>query len=286
VTDRIEVTAPGKVNLLLRVLAREESGYHGVETLLCRLRLADEITVERASTPGVRLDVQGPDTGPHDQNLVTRAARLVLEATGDPFGVNLTLTKRIPVAAGLGGGSSDAAAALQAVNALAGGAVPAPEILQFAARLGADVPFFLAGGDLALGWGHGDRLIALPSLPSAPMLLVDTGISIPTVDAYGWVDVARADASQRGALGLDLASLSSWGSIGRMAGNDFEAAIFPRHPQIREAFEALARTGPLLCRMTGSGSTVFGVYRTAGDRDEAAIQLGTRFGKVISTDSA
>ncbi len=285
-TDQLTLLAPAKVNLFLRVLAREASGYHSVETLLCRLKLGDELTARRTSGHEVTLQVDGPDTGPPEENLVTRAAHLVLEATGNTFGVALTLTKRTPVAAGLGGGSSDGAAALQAVNALAGGAVPQHEILQFAARLGADVPFFVAGGSLALAWGRGDRLMALPPLPSAPMLLLAPGIAIPTADAYAWVDGHRANAPRRGALGLDLASLSSWGSIGRMAGNDFEAAVFHRHPGVREAFEAVAGTGPLLCRMTGSGSTIVGVFRTTGDRDDAVARLGTRFGTVIPTDSA
>lgn len=287
-TGAITVSAPAKVNLFLRVLHREAGGFHAIETLFCRLDLADDLTAAVSAEPGVRISVSGADTGPVERNLAVRAATMVLEATGNRFGVELDLVKRIPVAAGLGGGSSDAAAALTAVNALAGNPVPRHELLQFGARLGADIPFLLSGAPLALAWGRGDRLLALPPLPSAPVLLLIPQVPVSTADAYGWVDAARGlqGSSGRGGLALDLEALSGWGSIGRMAGNDFEAPVFGRHPQIRTAFEALAATRPLLCRMSGSGSTLFAVYRTAADRDEACQQLGRRHGALVPATSA
>lgn len=285
-TAPITLDAPAKVNLFLRVLAREADGWHGLETLFCRIRLADTLTAEATDAEGVDLRVDGADTGPAEDNLATRAARAVLEATGRRFGVRLQLTKRIPVAAGLGGGSADAAAALQAVNGLAGNPIPHHELLQLAARLGADVPFLLSGAPLALGWGHGDRLLCLPALPSAPVLLVCPPVPIPTAQAYQWVDQARAGAGRRGAVTLDPESLSSWSSVARMAGNDFESPVFGRHPEIRAAFEALVATGPLLCRMSGSGSTLVAVYRRDRDRDDARDRLGRRHGAVIATETA
>ena len=224
------------------------------------------------------IEVEGSDVGPAAENLAVRAAAAVLAATGERFAVHLTLTKRIPVRAGLGGGSSDAAAALIAVNRLAGNAVPRHELLQFAAKLGSDVPFFLAGSPLALGWGHGERLLRLPALPAARALLLTPPVAIATADAYGWVDAARQSGGRRGAVALDLDALSTWGDIGRMAGNDFESAVFGRHPAVRAAFEALAGTRPLVCRMTGSGSTLFAVYRSARDREDAQMMLGRKHG--------
>src|SRR5437762_543484 len=144
VPDTVSLNAHAKINLFLRILARESSGYHQIETAFSLLELADELEVSRSSS-GVTLDVEGPDLGPSAENLAVRAARMVLEATGNRFGVSMKLIKRIPVRAGLGGGSSDGAAALQAVNALAGKPVPRHELLHFAARLGADVPFFASG---------------------------------------------------------------------------------------------------------------------------------------------
>ncbi len=281
----MQVAAHAKLNLFLRVLAREADGFHGIETLFCRISLADELTVERRDGAEITLTVEGADCGPAAENLAVRAARLVLEATGKTFGVHLTLRKRIPVRGGLGGGSSDAAATLLAVNQLANNAVPRAELLQFAARLGSDVPFFASGGALALAWGHGERMLRLPPLPAAPALLLIPPVSVSTPDAYRQVDAAWQSAGKRGAVALDLEALQSWGSIGRLAGNDFEFALFGRLPELKAGFEALAATHPLLCRMTGSGSTLFAVYRTARERDDAQLMLSRKLGLVLAVEA-
>ena len=281
----VELPAHAKLNLFLRVMAREADGYHGVETLFCLVDLADELRAERRDGRGVTIEVRGGEVGPPAENLAVRGAAAVLAATGDRFAVHLTLTKRIPVRAGLGGGSSDAAAALLAVNRLAGNAVPRHELLQFAAKLGSDVPFFIAGAPLALAWAHGDRLLRLPSLPAAPALLLVPRVSISTAEAYAWVDEDRPSGGRRGAVALDLGALATWGDIGRMAGNDFESAVFSRHPPVRAAFEALVGTGPLVCRMTGSGSALFAVYRSARDREDAGMMLGRKHGTLIPVET-
>lgn len=278
----VAVTCHAKLNLWLRVLAREDDGYHGIETLFCLIDLADRLVVERRDGHGVTLESAGAEVGPPEANLAVRAAQLVLEATGHRFGVHLRLDKRIPVRAGLGGGSSDGAGALVAVNRLAGNAVPRHELLQFAARLGSDVPFLLTGAPLALAWGRGERLLRLPPLPAAGALLLTPPVEVSTPEAYRWVDEARQGAGRRGAVALDGESLATWGNIGRMAGNDFESPVFARHPVVRQAFEALVTTRPLLCRMSGSGSTLFAVYRSARDRDDAALMLGRKHGAVTA----
>ena len=284
-TDSLTLSAHAKINLFLRVLARESDGFHGLETLFCLVSLTDELRIERREGRGVTIEVEGADPGPPEQNLALRAAAMVLESTGNRFAAHLTLTKRIPVRAGLGGGSSDAAAALRGANELAGNAVPRHELLQFAARLGSDVPFFLSGAPLALGWGHGERLLRLPALPAAPLLLLTPPTAVATAEAYGWVDAARQSAGRRGAVALDLDALSRWGDIGRMAGNDFESAVFGRQPEVRAAFEALVATHPLVCRMSGSGSTLFAVYRSARERDDARMMLGRKHGVLAAADT-
>jgi 4-diphosphocytidyl-2-C-methyl-D-erythritol kinase len=285
VTGAIHSAACAKLNLFLRVLAREEDGYHSIETLFCLVNLADELVAERREGQGVSLTVEGADCGPEAENLATRAARMVLGATGNPCAVHLTLRKRIPIQAGLGGGSSDAAAALTLVNQLVGGAVPRHELLQFATRLGSDIPFFLSGAPLALAWGHGERMLRLPPLPAAPGLLLIPPIGIRTPEAYQQVDSARHGINRRGAVALDGEALSSWGSIARLAGNDFEFALFGRHGELKRGFEALANTHPLLCRMTGSGSALFAIYRSARDRDDARMQLNPRLGQIIPIET-
>ena len=285
-TTTVTLAARAKINLFLRVLSRSDDGFHGVETLLCLIDLADTLTAERREGRGATIEVEGADTGPPEQNLAVRAAERVLEATGNRFAVHLKLVKRIPIRAGLGGGSSDAAAALHLVNHLAGNAVPRHELLQFAAQVGSDVPFFFTGAPLALAWGRGERMIRLPPLPQSPALLVIPPVPIPTSEAYAWVDAAGATSARRGALALDLDAVSRWGDIGRMAGNDFESPVFSRHGNIRAAFEALVSTRPLVCRMSGSGSTLFAIYRSSRDREDAAMMLGRKHGLVARVETA
>lgn len=281
-TNRVRVAAHAKANLFLRVLARETSGYHSLETLFTLLELADELTVERTAS-GIELTVQGADTGPLEENLVYRGAKLVLAATGERFGVRIHVRKTIPVRGGLGGGSSDGAAALHAVNRLAGDPVPRHEILQFAARLGSDVPFFASGAPFALAWGRGERLYRLPAPPAATALLVVPPFGLATEEVYRRLDAARVQDLQRGAVALDADALASWGSIGRLGGNDFESVVFGREPRLKALFERVAATGPVLVRLSGSGAALIAVYRTEPQRDGAILELGEREARLVKT---
>ena len=281
-TDAVRIAAHAKVNLFLRILARETSGYHQIETAFALLDLADELVVTRIAQ-GVELVVKGPDLGPVEENLAVRAARAVIDATGRRFGVRIELVKHIPARAGLGGGSSDAAATLHAVNALAANAVPRHELHHFATRLGADVAFFASGAPLALAWGRGERLYRLAPPPAAPALVVVPPLPIATTDAYRWWDELHPELPARGPVLLDAEALASWGSIGRLGGNDFEVAVFGKYPPLRALYERLAATRPLWVRLCGSGSAVAAVYRNERDRDDAAMALGTKEGALIKT---
>jgi 4-diphosphocytidyl-2-C-methyl-D-erythritol kinase len=276
------VAAHAKVNLFLRVLARETSGFHQIETAFALLELADELVVRRTAS-GVTLEVDGPDLGPLDENLAVRAARMVLDATGNRFGVAIALTKRIPVRAGLGGGSSDAAAALHAVNALAANAVPRHELLHFATKLGADVAFFASGAALALAWGRGERQFRLPAPAALPALVAVPPVQVATPDAYKWWDERNPSPSARGPVMLDAEALSTWGSIGRLGGNDFESPVFGKLPEVRELYERVAGTGPVWVRLCGSGSAVAAVYKKESERDDAVQRLGEKQQRLIKT---
>jgi 4-diphosphocytidyl-2-C-methyl-D-erythritol kinase len=280
--DRLVVPAHAKANLLLRILARETSGYHTLETLFTLLELADHLTVERVEG-GIELVVEGADTGAVESNLAYRAAALVLDATNRRFGVRMHLAKHVPVGAGLGGGSADGAAALHAVNALAGNAVPRHEILQMAARLGSDVPFLASGTPFALAWGRGERLFRLPAPPAAPVLLVVPSFGIDTGKAYELLSQGRDWSQGRGSIVLEHDALTTWGGIARLGGNDFEVPVFGKEPALRELFERLCLTRPLLARLSGSGSALIAVYRNAGDRDAAAMELGEREWRLVKT---
>ena len=279
----VRIAAHAKFNLFLRILARESSGWHQIETAFALLELADDLQVRRIDS-GVKLEVEGPDLGPVEENLAVRAARIVLEATGNRFGVAITLTKRIPVRAGLGGGSSDAAAALHAVNALAGNAVPRHELLHFAAKLGADVAFCASGAPLAVAWGRGERLFRIPAPAAAmPVLVAVPPVQVATPEAYRWWDDQNPSPAARGPVALDAEAFATWGSIGRLGGNDFEAPVFGKHPELRALYERLAGTGPVWVRLCGSGSAVAAVYKKERERDDAAERLGETQQRLIKT---
>ena len=166
----IRIHAPAKVNLALRVLAREDSGFHQLETLFSALEFGDVLTLQLGGS-GITLNLDGLHLGPPEENLVYRAAKGFKELARVEEGMEIHLEKRIPIRAGLGGGSSDAAAILRGLHFLFPGRLGEETLLQLAASLGADVPFFLCGSGLALAWGRGDRILSLPALPSASVLL-------------------------------------------------------------------------------------------------------------------
>ena len=280
--DALRVAAHAKVNLFLRVLARETSGFHQIETAFALLELADELVVRRTSA-GITLDVTGADLGPVEKNLAVRGAQAVLDATGNRFGVAIELAKRIPVRAGLGGGSSDAAAALHAVNALADNVVPRHELLHFAAKLGSDVAFFAGGAAMAVAWGRGERQYRVIAPAAHPALVAVPPVSVATPDAYKWWDEQNPSPSPRGPVSLDAEAFSSWGSIGRLGGNDFESVVFGKHSELRALYERVAATGPLWVRLSGSGSAVAAIYKKESERDDAAQRLGEKSQRLIKT---
>jgi 4-diphosphocytidyl-2-C-methyl-D-erythritol kinase len=291
---RWEGTAPAKVNLFLRVLAREDSGFHQLETLFQTLELADGVVIERRDgAPGhrthgdVALEVTGIGAdalGPPEKNLAVRAARVFLEAVEGAGGAfHIRLEKRIPHGAGLGGGSSDAAAVLSGMNALHGSPL-APDVLaRLGATLGADVAFFLCGSPLALAWGRGDRLLPLPPLPSRPVLLVipEEGISTPW--AYQVLAAHRAEEAQFICAGAQLHAggierWSRWSGVREDQENAFEAALHPHRPELEQVRRALEGAGALVARLSGSGAAVFGVFA-----DEAGVDAAKRAIEALSS---
>ena len=265
----IRVAAHAKVNLILRVLEREPGGFHRIETLYQRLALADDLTV--AVTEGKRtLDIDWPDggsgpLGPVDENLAWRGAMAYRDAAGWPGGWELMLSKRIPAGAGLGGGSSDAAAVLQALETLAPRPIGAAALREIGATLGSDVPFFLAGASVAIGRGRGDVLHALSPLPAASVVLVVPGFPMSTAEAYGQLASARARAhiAPPTPAFRDTDDFSTWTAIADRQANHFEGTVFGLYPELEAYKDMLDREGALISRLSGSGSTVFGLWPAA-----------------------
>ncbi len=279
---RVRIAAHAKTNLFLHVLARETTGFHSIETLFALLELHDDVTIERTDG-GIELSVEGADTGPTKQNLAYRAADLVLDATGREFGVKIHLEKSIPVQAGLGGGSSDAAATLLGTNVLTGNKLPPGEILRYAAQLGSDVPFFATRAAFALAWGRGERLLAISGPGSAPALIVKPDSGMSTRDAYELLAARRGedDVAQPRLFGPEC--FADWGSLTQLSANDFELVVLDSTPGLRDLFYRLEETGPTLARLCGSGAAILAVYEDRRQRD-AALDLLTNLPVKISTD--
>ena len=270
-----KASAQAKVNLLLRVLGRETSGYHQIETVFQRIDLADEVTV-RTSGSGRSVDCTGdviPDggLGAPEQNLAYRAAVAYQEAANWPDGFAIEIVKRIPVGGGLGGGSADAGAVLRILDAIA----PRPmgvRVLELAARVGADVPFMATETPVACAWGRGERMLGLTPLPRRKVQLIVPPFGISTADAYRWLSESRGVYEPVGFL-LPAAALLSWPEVDEVAENQFEELVEARHPEIAGYRKALERSGAKIAMLAGSGSTVFGVFED-GARGVMASDLG------------
>ncbi len=259
-SSRIEILAPAKVNLRLVVLAREESGYHTLETLFCAVSLADEVRLERGGS-GVELQVEGEiETGPAAENLVVRAARAFYARLGVEPRVRIRLLKRIPAAAGLGGGSSDAAATLRGLNRLEGDPLGSGELLQLGATLGSDVPFFLGDSPFALAWGRGQRLLSLPPLPPRAVLIGHPNIAMPTPAAFHRLAELRESRVADPALSIPIGALAAWEGVERYASNDFAPVAAERIASYLPAVHALEQHGARIALLAGSGAAVFGVF--------------------------
>ncbi len=271
--DAVALHAPAKVNLRLRVLARETSGYHALETVFCAVSLCDRVVVRRARR-GVRLHVEGEiETGPTADNLVVRAARAFGEAAGVSPGVELLLRKRIPTGAGLGGGSSDAASTLRALNRLHGHPLRRQRLLELAGELGSDVPFFLCGSTLALAWSRGQRLLALPPLPRRTVLLAWPPRGRSTRAAYEELALDAAALPLARVISRD--ELSSWEAVCALARNDFAPGAVEASPATGRVLETLRSHGAAPALLSGSGAAVFGVFADPARSVSAAADIGS-----------
>ena len=282
------VRAHAKINLILRVLDRAPDGYHQLDTLFQRIAIADDVTV-RTETSTDTLDVRWEsatreDLGSVEQNLAWRAAVAYRTASGRPARFGIEITKRIPTRAGLGGGSADAAAVLRALDAMAPAPLGSVRLLRLAASLGADVPFLTSDASLAIGRGRGDRIVILPPLPSASVVVLVPEFGVSTAEAYA--DLARSRSASGYApppVRLESAALTTWAQVAAQQINDFEPTVFARHPVQAAGQAALAGHGAAIARLSGSGSAVFGLWEGRATWPES-IEGGT--GAVLRTETA
>ena len=264
-----------KLNLSLLVLHKRADGYHELRTIFQTISLAD--TIEMEFTPGRGRSVELESESDIPDNLIVRAANLLMDELKIRGRVHFRLEKSIPMGGGLGGGSSNAAAVLLALPVLAGIPADLQRLTSLGEQLGADVPFFLHGGT-ALGIGKGTELYPLPEVPERPALVVAPAIHVSTADAYRALNRGLTDQAMPGIMNSlqgfawrsgAPAPIGAWGG-----GNDFETVVFRQYPLLGTIKRKLRRAGACPALMTGSGSAIFGIFDSVAERDRAAGLLG------------
>lgn len=280
-SDWLELPAFAKVNLGLELIARGRDGYWEIRTVYQTIGLCDRLRLRlRRAHPHIRLEVTSSAVPAGASNLVWQALALGRRRFGIRQGVEVELEKNIPVARGLGGGSSDAAVALRGLLRLAGQRVELQELLRLGAGLGADIPFFFLGGR-ALGVGRGDEVYPLDDIPRAYCALVCPALPIPTHDAYAWAARQRLTPSRPFAT---IARSSSLRKRGSAFGNDFESVVFPRFPELARIKRMLVAAGAQVASLAGSGATVFGLF-SARAPAEAVLQRFPQAEAVFLTET-
>lgn len=277
--SEVFLQACGKVNLGLDIIRRREDGYHEVDMILQMVDLWDDLVLKKVPEPGIYLTANKESIPCDEHNLIWKAIAMLQEEFSLPGGVSCALTKRIPVAAGMAGGSTDAAAALIGMNRLFELGLTTEQLQERGVRLGADVPYCIAGGTMHAG-GIGEILTKLPSPPECAVLIVkpfigvSTGfvydnLKIETRGAYPHVDMAGVKK------GLETGSLEQ---IGTSLGNILECVTIPAHPIIAWIKDQMEQMGAVRALMSGSGPTVFGLFRTEDEAQAACKQLESELG--------
>jgi 4-diphosphocytidyl-2-C-methyl-D-erythritol kinase len=272
----VRIPACAKINLRLEVLGKRADGYHELRTVFQSVSLQDTLRLRASRRPGIFLSVRGNETLSSEaveKNLVYRAVDALRRELKIRSGVEIILDKKIPAGRGLGGGSSDAAAALQGYLRLTSKKLPAADLLQIAASLGTDVPFFLYGGT-ALGVGRGEEIYPLPDVPPFALLVVSPrDIHVPTPDAYRWLHAPELASLTKSAAAHKLMEFCAlcWSVQGTALSNDFETAVFRRYPRLAKIKRVLLHGGASEALLAGSGSAVFGVFPSPAKARRAAV---------------
>jgi 4-diphosphocytidyl-2-C-methyl-D-erythritol kinase len=271
----VRIPAFAKINLRLDILGKRTDGYHELRTVFQTLSLHDDIRLRRSRCLGISLTIQGNASlasEPVEKNLVYHAVDAVKRKLKIPGGVEIQLEKRIPAGGGLGGGSSDAIAALLGYLQLTKKKLPTAQMLEIAASLGADVPFFLLGGR-ALGVNRGDEIYPLQDVGKMHLLVVVPGeIRVSTADAFRWVN-AKPLGLTKSAIDPKLLQFCalSWSAQGNGLSNDFEGPVFQRHPRLAQIKRVLLQKGATEASLAGSGSAVFGIFPSPAMARRAAV---------------
>jgi len=271
--NELTLLAPAKINLCLHVLGKRSDGYHDLAMLMAPLDFGDQVNVRLTESREITLECPGVELPSGDENIAVKAARAVLSCCDYAGGVHITIDKQIPVAAGLGGGSSDAAAVMRALNELLGLELTGDRLRELGVTLGADVPFFVAA-EVAWATGVGERLERVQNLPSAWYLLVNPGFAVSTAWAFGNLGLTTPGTTTK------MPRFSGQiEEIVALLHNDLEEVTATRYPDIVELKAELLEHGALGTLMSGSGPTVFGVFSNEASARKASRELTQRPGQ-------
>ena len=268
----MRLRAMAKINLGLDVIGKREDGYHEVRMIMQTIKMYDMLEIRRKSSPGISLSVNLPYVPCDERNLVYRSAKLLMDEFGEKEGLTMKLAKTIPVAAGMAGGSSDAAAAFVGVNRLFRLGLSRKELMERAVQIGADVPYCIMRGT-ALAEGIGEKLTELPPLPDCYILIGKPAVNVSTKTAYENLNLEKIgkrpdiDGMIRDIRNQDLYTMTE-----KME-NVFEPGIVEKYPVIGEIRDFMTKRGAIKAMMSGSGPTVFGIFDDAGRVRSAAKAL-------------
>ncbi len=280
----IQIAAPAKINLSLDVVKRLPNGYHEMDMMMQEIELADQIRLEYREQ-GIHLTCNIPELPVNDENIAVRAAKALLPYGKKEKGVAIHLEKMIPHGAGLGGGSADAAAVLKGLNELWELNLTQQQLIRIGAVIGADVPFCIFGGT-ARAKGIGERLRRISDQPSLPILLINPGIHVSTKEVFEALDANRVIPHPETELAIRAWKEQDFETMRKAAGNRLREVTVLWHPEIQEIEEKLIRGGAVFAMMSGSGPTVFGIYRTEEARDRAFEQVKEQYPIVIRSKTA
>lgn len=271
--DTLTLAAPAKINYLLDVTGKRPDGYHDLRMIMQRVNLCDEITLTLTDTLGIKVtcNLKGAPDGPG--NIAWKAARALLDRAESDTGVNIEIIKNIPVAAGLGGGSSDAASVLMGMNELLQLGLTDQLLMEIGSTLGADVPFFIFK-KTALAEGVGDILTPLPEMPKCWILLINPGVHVSTAWVYRSLQL-----TSRGELNKLPKFFESIEDVVSVLSNDLESVTIPAFPVIDDIKNRLMNLGAVGSLMSGSGPTVFGIFKSfdAAESARREVTMGTNW---------
>jgi 4-diphosphocytidyl-2-C-methyl-D-erythritol kinase len=273
--------AYAKINLGLRITGKRADGYHDLDTCFLQISLADRLFFEKLGEARLEFTCNWPELPANHKNLCVRAYDLITRKAGSRSGLRLHLQKRIPFGSGLGGGSSDAAVTLMAVNRLHDLGLPKKDLHEFALQLGSDVPFFLEGG-LCRGQGRGEILSPKPEIPPVWVLLATPGISVSTASVYKNIKLGLTKSRWNSTFALSKLQYFAACNPETLGINELEDVVFQWYPQLSALRDNLLKQGAMGANMTGSGSAVFGVFSSYEEARQAQQAIRSEYRTFIA----